>query len=133
MITINPHFLSQLLIPITGMADVDEEVEKYRELDIADKEQYRAIIRRIIPASFYSLTIENQEKVKLALNYYLSTSEIDFERVFHSCLPPFDHPTNAKDFFVWIWEELFGDERFQISDKEQYFINPDIEEPYSIS
>ena len=51
---------------------------------------------------YKSLDKDKQQKSKIALSYYLSKPDSDFERVFESCLPPFDPPANARNFFVWI-------------------------------
>jgi hypothetical protein len=129
MFSINPYFITDLLSPITGLADDDEAVEKYREIDISDDYQYREIIEKEIRTYYDGLNNEKKEKIKQALNYYLSTSEIDFERVFESCLPPFAPPKKTRDFFVWIWEELFEGEIYQITEKVDYVIISDVNEP----
>ncbi|MEO3943963.1 hypothetical protein [Gorillibacterium sp. CAU 1737] len=129
MVSVNPYFISDLLSPITGLADDDEAVEKYRDIDTSVDNHYREIIRLEIKTYYDCLSNENKEKVKGALNYYLSTSEIDFERVFESCLPPFDPPKDARNFFIWVWEELFEGENYKITNKAEYVINSDVNEP----
>lgn len=54
---------------------------------------------------------------------------MDFERLFESCLPPFDPPKNARDFFVWLWEALFKKENYSIDPNEVYKIVTDVNEP----
>ena len=95
---INPYFLDIYLEPLTGLGDDDEAVRHYQEMNINTEEQYRAIIRKTIKEYFDNLDEEKKSKSKMALSYYLSTRMIDFERIFDSCLLPFDAPKNAIDF-----------------------------------
>ncbi|TVX92498.1 hypothetical protein [Paenibacillus agilis] len=129
MISVNPYFITDLLSPITGLADDDEAVEQYKYIDTTNDIYYREIIRNEIRMYYNCLNSVKKEKVKRALNYYLATSEIDFERVFESCLPPFDPPKDARDFFVWIWEEFYGGEVYEVPNKAIYVINSDVNEP----
>lgn len=62
-------------------------------------------------------------------NEPISSLEFDFERVFESCLPPFDPPKIALDFFVWLWEALFNNEDYNIDPNEVYKIVADVHEP----
>lgn len=126
---VNPYFLNDLMSPITGLADDDEAVSYYNSLNISSEEQYRSIIREVFIEYFSSLDKQKKDKTKTALSFYLSKQDSDFERVFESCLPPFDPPTDVRDFFVWLWEELFKGESYIISDMESYKIVPDIHEP----
>jgi len=129
LISVNPNFITDILSPITGLADDDEAVEKFRDIDTSVDTHYREIIRKEIRTYYDCLNSDKKYKVKQALNYYLATSEIDFERVFESCLPPFDPPKDARDFFVWVWEELFVGEIYQITNKADYVIISDVNEP----
>lgn len=126
---VNPYFLLDLLGPITGRGDDDVVVEKYRLVNFSDETQYKIIIDELFVDYFQSLSEENKSKAKLALSYYLSRSELDFERLFESCLPPFDPPKNARDFFVWLWEALFNEEDYIIDPNEVYKIVTDVHEP----
>ncbi|WP_130615774.1 hypothetical protein [Cohnella abietis] len=98
-------------------------------MDFSDETQYKIIINELFVEYFQSLSKENKSKAKLALSYYLSRSELDLERLFDSCLPPFDPPKNARDFFVWLWEALFNDEYYTIDPNEVYKIVKDVHEP----
>jgi hypothetical protein len=126
---VNPYILRDLLSPITGRGDEDEVVEKYKLVDFSDETQYKVIINDLFVDYFQTLSKEKKAKAKLALSYYLSRSEFDFERVFESCLPPFDPPRNVRDFFVWIWEALFNKENYNIDPNEVYKIVADVHEP----
>jgi len=129
MKTVNPYFLRKLLDPIAGLADDDESVIYYQNMNKNNEVQYRKIIKDILKPYFEGINEIVQQKSKLALSYYLSKDKFDFESVFESCLPPFDPPEDPRDFFVWIWEELFGDEDYKILNIESYKENPDIHEP----
>lgn len=129
MIEVNPWFIDSLLSPITGLGDDDSAVALYRKMNVTTEEQYREIINKKFVDYFNGLSDRNKNKTKLALSYYLTTNKIDFERVFESCLPPFDPPQCARDFFVWLWEELFRDEEYLISDLSPFQVNSNIHEP----
>lgn len=128
MKTVNPYFLNKLLSPITGIADDDEVVMYYQNMNL-NEVQYRIIIREQLKPYFDGCSEIVKQKSKLTLSYYLSKNDYDFEDVFESCLPPFDPPENARDFFVWLWEELFGNEDYKISDLESFKEVPDVYEP----
>lgn len=130
---VNPYFLDVFLRPITGLADDDEAVLYYQKIELNSEEQYRALIRDTLVGHFESLDDVKKQKSKLALSYYLTRQEIDFQRIFDSCLPPFDLPANASDFFVWIWEELFAGEDYIITDSETYKVVADIHEPNRVA
>ncbi|MCC0566090.1 hypothetical protein HN020_15355 [Brevibacillus borstelensis] len=129
MQVVNPHFLDLFLRPLTGLADDDEAIAYYKEIELLTEEQYKAVIRETLVEHFNNLEEVEQRKSKLALSYYLTEAEIDFERVFYSLLPPFDAPSNARDFFVWLWEELFDGESFELKDAESYKVVADMYEP----
>ena len=126
---VNPWFLDDLMSPISGLADDDDAVMYYRQMNVDSEEKFRAIIREKFVVYYYALDEQKQEKAKLALSFYLSKPEFNFESVFDACLPPFDPPKDARDFFVWLWEELFPGENYVISDLKSYKIVPDIYEP----
>jgi hypothetical protein len=118
-------FLGYILGNLSGGADVDEEIEKYEFLDVNDKQSVLEIIRiSCIPCILNHPSDLVRERIKNTLKYYLSTDEIDFASVFNAHLLPFDHPKNAKDFFCWIWETLYPNESYELSEsaKEEYFV-----------
>jgi hypothetical protein len=122
---VNRMFLGYILGGLGGLADVDEEIEKYNNLDVNDKQSVLKIIRdSCIPRILNHPSDLARERIKNTLQYYLSTDEIDFASVFNAHLLPFDHPTDAKDFFCWIWEALYQNESYELSEsaKEEYFV-----------
>lgn len=129
MKTVNPYFIDVFLIPIAGLGDDDEAVLHYQNVELINENQYKLLIRETLVEPFKNLGEVKKKKSKIALSYYLTKSEIDFLRIFESCLPPFDAPENARDFFVWIWEEIFVGESYLLSDVESFKIVTDIHEP----
>lgn len=128
MIIINQEFLNVIFKPIIGLGDDDEIVEFYIKNPLVTEEDYKKVIRNILFENFKKLSDENQKKVKIVLNYFLSTDKIDFSRVFYSNLPPFEAPDECKNLFIWIWQEFFGNEKYQILSDEKYKIISDIYE-----
>lgn len=126
---VNPFFLHTLLEPITGLADDDDAVSLYSQLDPNDVDAMRKIIRNLIVPHCQELSKTVFERVKLAFQYYLSKPNSNFGRVFSSNLPPFYAPDDPRLFFIWIWEECFPGESYRIEDLDMYVEDPDINEP----
>ena len=129
MNSVNPYFLHTLVEPFTGLADDDDAVRAYVDLDPNDEPMVRAIIRKTIVPHAASLSVDAVERVKLSYRYYLSKPDSDFDRVFYSNLPPFNAPDDPRKLFLWIWEECFPGQDFLLPSLDQYFENRDIEEP----
>jgi len=112
-----------LLGPLAGLADDDDAVAKYRTLNTNDKAQVTEVIRELILPNYRSLNHDEQVSLKLCLRYYLSKPDSRLDRVFNSILPPFDPPTNARDFFLWTWEVLFPGEEFKLENWQEYDVD----------
>jgi D-cysteine desulfhydrase family pyridoxal phosphate-dependent enzyme len=115
---VNLHLVGLLLSSLDGLGDVDEYVEAYRSLDVNDANQVRSVIRREIVPIYLRLTERGRREVKLSLRYFLTKSHTNFSGLFG--MMPFGPPTNARDFFVWVWEELFGEEDHHFADLRLY-------------
>ncbi|MDR2981212.1 MAG: hypothetical protein LBV12_03080 [Puniceicoccales bacterium] len=133
MKTVNPYFLHVLLDPLTGLADDEDAVEKFATLNPDDQHEVRTVIREMLTPNFENLPSQTQKRCKQALAYYLSKPDANFGRVYEACLPPFDPPKDPRDFFVWIWSELFPGEIYEEHASELYCEVPDIEEPGRIA
>lgn len=129
MNVVNICFLEDLLSPLTGLADDDEMVQYYSDINLSAETQYKQIIDEYIKGYFCKLNKEKKNKLKMALRYSLSKEGFDFARIFESCLLPFEPPINVRSFFIWIWEELFREEDYMISNLEEYKVIEDIYEP----
>ena len=125
---VNPYYLHVALEPFCGMADDDEEVERYREFDSNDESAFRCLIRSEIKPHLDSIEEPGKSYVRTAFQYYLSKEGPNFERVFESVLPPFDPPKNPRNLFVWIWQECF-DGDYMIGDFSDYEVVADANEP----
>ena len=126
---VNPYFLHTLLEPLTGLADDDDAVLRYRGLDPNSDQQVRAIIRETIVPHAKSLSAKATDKVRLAYKYYLSKVDSKFDRVFYSNLLPFDAPDDPRRFFLWVWEECFPIEDYLMESLDEYVENADVNEP----
>ncbi|MDR3198016.1 MAG: hypothetical protein LBU34_09135 [Planctomycetaceae bacterium] len=131
---VNSLFLSMFLYPCAGMADyVDMNHEQAYLLDIDpnNKSQVVDVIQSIfIPYYQSNYSPEELLRMKNALQYYLATNNIDFSQEYNSQLMPFDHPQNAKDFFLWIWETCFPNEHYELSIDDEYIVITHIWEDY---
>jgi hypothetical protein len=129
MKTVNPYFFIELLEPLVGMADIDEEVETYRNINPDSEEEIKKIIIDVLKPHFDSLSEVKKEQCKITLSYYLTTSTIDFERIFASYLLPFDPPSTPQLFFMWLWEVLFEGEEYIMENPDQCVEKNDVYEP----
>ena len=129
MKTVNPFLFIELLEPLVGMADVDEQVEFYQAINPDSEEEMKRTILDVLKPHFDALSQVKKERCKLTLSYYLTTSKIDFERIFDSYLLPFDPPSPVELFFVWLWETLFENEDYTLESPEQFIEKEDIDEP----
>jgi hypothetical protein len=132
MIPVNPYFLHVLLEPITGLADDDEAVTRYRSVDLNDEAESREIITRLIVPHASSLGGKTREKTQLAYRYYLSKEDSRWENVFDSVLPPFKAPRDVRLFFCWLYEECFQSTDYGLPRLEDYVEVPDVNEPLAI-
>jgi hypothetical protein len=129
MKTVNPQFIADLLGPLGGGADDDEETEKYLPVDPNDEAAMRAIIREELVPEYPRLRPEFQRQAKLALAWALSFNRPRLRRSFNSMLLPFDHPDDPALFFEWLWDELFPGEDYHLSNPDEYLLDDDFEGP----
>ncbi len=124
MFVIRTDLLDIFVEPLIGLADDDVQVYKYMMINPKTQEEYKKIIRENLKEFFEQNEDKKKTLAKLALRYYLSNSTIDFERVFYSNLIPFEAPIPAINFFLWIWQELFGNEAYDLNEQEYKMIIP---------
>jgi hypothetical protein len=131
---INLQFLDDVLGPLIGGADDDEQIERYRNFDSKNEYLVKDIIAKTIKPRFDQRSDLYKNAVKKALAYSLLTDSVDFERVYDSNLIAFNAPSNPRDFFFWIWEVLFFEEPVALEENvASYEIVRDWREPIQIS
>lgn len=129
MKTVNPYFLDVFLRPLAGLGDDEEAVKFYQEMNLVTEDDYRRVIKDTLVEDFNRLDEEKKRKSKVALSYCLTKPVVDFEGIFNASLLPFDPPEDARNFFVWLWTELFKKESYIMLDVESYHIVSDVNEP----
>lgn len=129
---VNEVLVEYFLHPLSGGADSDSQYELYKNVDVNDENQIKKIISETIKPEFDSKPLEFKEIAKRTLSYYLTTDKIEFGGVYDSNLIAFDHPDNPKNFFIWIWEVLFGNESYRMEDWQNYIEVNDYDEPLAI-
>lgn len=118
---VNLEYLSHLMMPMAYLADDDDAYEYYQKLGILTEEHYRKIIKKYIVPVYCIFSEEtDKERTKLILRYSLSKEKFAFEYYFEAGLPPFDLICGVHQFFVWIWEELFGEENYLLDNIDAY-------------
>lgn len=128
MQTVNENMVRDLLTPLAGSADLDEKIEEYRNVDSDNPITVKEIIAATIKPWYENRSEEYKAIAKRSLSYFLTTNRINYGYIYDSCLIAFDHPTDARDFFVWIWEMLFPEETYRLKDVKHYVEIDDINE-----
>lgn len=132
MLTVNQSMFESFLDAIGGTADFDDDrTEMLSKIDGNNEKVVKSIILSEIKPYYESRNDAYKASAKRSLSYFLTTNTINFGRIYDSCLIAFDHPTDPKLFFLWVWEILFPNESYVIEDIEQYIEIDDINEPNS--
>ncbi len=115
--------IDALLSPLIGLADDDEAVAKYRTINQNDASEVKAVIGATIRPYFDLYDTKSKGKAKDSLSYYLSLPGSDFERLYYSNLLPFDALDDPKNFFIWLWEELFQGYDYKMDKLAEFQVN----------
>lgn len=109
-------FLGKILGDLNVLTD--EENDQLASLNHQDKTVLREIIREYIIPHYRYYPPENQEKIRNSLKYYLATNSGKLDWVFPSCHINFD--PDCKVFYSMIWNELYGNDEFDVIDPDDY-------------
>lgn len=114
--------------------------ERKLSLNYNDATVMRQLIRDSCVPYFNKASENFRTHVKESLRWMLSggyerehpdAQRSAFEDLFASDQESYiEPPDNPRDFYVWLWEELFGNESWQIKDWSQYEYLPRFDEPY---
>lgn len=133
MKTVNPNFLSDLLAPLCGSADNDEECTFYSTIDPNNEEEIKMIIKEKLRPYYFEKSIRYRSLAKFSLSYYLTTNLFDFGNIFDTYLIAFEPPNSPKLFFIWLWEVLFNNSNYKMKDINNIKISNYIHEVREIS
>ncbi len=129
---VNRYFIDDVLSPLSGLADSDEDVKQYKHFQSDNENQVKALFHEKIKPAFDYKNDNIKIKTKNALAFYLVSDKVNFASIFHSNLLPFQSPKNPKLFFVWLWEVLFDFENYNLIDIKSFSENNDIDEPWRL-
>ncbi|GAB4044464.1 hypothetical protein [Spirosoma litoris] len=129
---VNRAFLSDILNPLVGGADMDEMVV-YEDIDSNDEKTMKQLIKSIFVPYFNLKPDRYKYILKDSLKYYLSIQWFDFESLMESNLLPFYTPNDPKKFFIWLWEIFWPNENFEIENLSDYYEYYDMYEPLKYS
>jgi hypothetical protein len=132
MITVNEYMVRSLLGPLGGTSDRDDsECFQLSNVDGNSELQVKEIIKKYILPFYFSASEKYKMATKQSLSYFLTTNKMDYGYHYDSYLIAFDHPTDPRDFFLWVWETLFLEEEYHIENISAYCEVEDINEPYN--
>lgn len=124
MIEVNIYIVNSLITLLAGLALSDEEVEELYAINPNDEIKVKEAIKHFIVPGFDAYPPKVKERVKEALKYLLNTTdEGSIKLVTNMNEPPFEFPTPVINYFIWIWEVLFGEESYKIENIDEYIVN----------
>ncbi|MFO0883969.1 MAG: hypothetical protein U0894_07270 [Pirellulales bacterium] len=96
---------------LTDMIAILEMLPEEKFLGIKsedDEAGFREVIRQYIKPLFLALDENSQKICRDSLRYFLVTDCIDFGDIFAELQDSNSpEPANCRDFFLWIWQEVF--------------------------
>lgn len=113
-------FLEFYFHGLTGRADIDKEVTKYSSTNPDNEHQIKQIISERLKPAVEKYPAQFQMQMQNALSYSLTTNAIEFGSLYDSQLLPFDHPTDPRLFFVWLWEVFYENQSYLIPNSTDY-------------
>jgi hypothetical protein len=119
-IIVDLTYLQFYLHGLTGHADIDKEVERYSNVDSNNEAEMKLIIQERLKPGVEKYPKKFHDKMKIALSYSLTKNQLDFGLLYDSQLLPFDHPSNPRLFFIWIWEVLYGKESYLLANPNEF-------------
>ncbi|GAC1362532.1 MAG: hypothetical protein NVSMB32_02960 [Actinomycetota bacterium] len=131
---VNIYVLRALLDPL-GSEDSDDDVAKYADFDTNDEAAVRQLIRTLIKPYYERWGPASREIGRRSLAYWLSFRRDQLEITFNSCFLPLG-PTGTwseqtewtQEFFVKIWEELFGPDDYHLTSADDYEVRNENDE-----
>src|SRR5215212_1357742 len=128
MIIINPVFINEVVSPLIGGADSEEEIDKFSYCNPDLEGDVKELAKTVLLPDFIQQKKILQQRIKNTLAYYLNfPQKINFESIFESLLLPLKTPENTRLFFQWIWDVLFEGESIEYitskTVKEEFDVN----------
>jgi hypothetical protein len=113
MNTANYHYLDRIIGSLNTVTD--DEVSSIKSPD--DERGIRQVIRSRIVREFTSLDDETQLACKNSLRYFLTTGNAPFDNILADQQEwAIESSTDPKQFFIWVWQELFPSEDYRLTD-----------------
>lgn len=120
-VTVNAF--ERVLWPLSGLGDDDDS--ELHDIDSTDEAQLRAMFRTFLRPEFDSIQNHVRFAVKLSMAYFLTTTRDDtaFARPLDAILASELNTPEPKDFYLWLWDELFSGERWELPEIERYRVS----------
>jgi hypothetical protein len=115
MKTVGEYYLKETFSPVSG----SREMDSFLDTDISTEPQARQFIRSVLLPHFEMIETEGQTLIKESLRYYLTTG-FDYGRFWASLGVSFPLPTDKRQFFLRVWDELFPGESSVALDLAEY-------------
>lgn len=118
---VSPLPLSSLL---SGFEVEDDSfLEEYPNFDVNSEEDVRNLIRIERPASDYAESNKCNRFYFRSFCYFLTTDILDFGQFFDKCTYlPFRKPENSRQFYIWMFEEIFPGASWKMDKAEEFTI-----------
>ncbi|RXP46197.1 hypothetical protein EC396_14400 [Lutibacter sp. HS1-25] len=101
--------------------DLDDCIKVFSNLEVNNESEVKKVIRYRILLNYLIMPKAFKEIFRNSLIYYLNVdNQDDFISIYESANPAFELPENPKDFFIWLWEEIYCNEDYLTIDLINY-------------
>jgi hypothetical protein len=111
----NGYFVASLLGPISAMSD-EERDDAHKRVDPNDSVAVKRLIATVLKPEFDRYDERSQVLLRENLSYFLTVGIDHWNHLYESSMPPIDPPDDPQRFFLWLWEVLFHDQSYLMSD-----------------
>jgi hypothetical protein len=129
---VNDTYLGVALSPFSPLEESDQD--DLAAVDTNNEEATRSAIRERVRPVFDSYDVERKQIVENTLRHHLTMTEgpdaqvpyspMSIEAVFSPAydllLPVIQRPSDLRQFFLWLWKELFGSEDYHMVPGDAY-------------
>ena len=125
MIVVNLYFVESLVDNIASLNLSDEEDTNLRQqIDPNNELDVKKIFKEWLVPIYKRWGTSTKLKLKESLRYLLNSNDDDlFDLVAGGNEPPFEFPEPLINYFIWLWEVLFGNESYRIENLDEYVVN----------
>ena len=95
------------------------------KIDKNNEEEVKLVIRYKVLLDYDQRPKQFQTIFKSTLRYYLTynTSDKEFLEIYNKATPSLEISDKPRNFFLWLWEEIFKKENYHVNDLSKYVVH----------